>query len=211
VSVAPAQDEQCSTQLADDAQNILSEPQRHLPSWQTWLGAQATPHAPQFAASEDRSTHEPLQRVGLASPQPLTHWNPPPELGAHAGVGSAHAAPHAPQSVLVDKLVLHPRSAPHWAQPGSQAPLTAQDPPTHWTSWGSTWGRAVQSLAQAPQFRTLVCRSTHADPQIEVAQPPPGASTCAPGVAPSATVQGGSLAPGVDASVASVVIGRDKP
>lgn len=193
VKLAPAQAPQLDTQLADDGQSSWCGGHLHFPSSQIWPDAHAAPHAPQFAELDCRSTHEPLQRVGVAPLQPLTHWNAPPELAAQVGAGSAHAAPHAPQFVWVDRLVAQPTSAPHWAQPALHAPVASQEPARHCTLPGSTFGSAVQSFVHAPQYRTFVWRSTHSAPQSEALHP---GSPAGPLAGPART------SPGVDTSPA---------
>jgi hypothetical protein len=65
-------------------------------------------HAPQFAASLSRSTHElPLHNV-WPDAHPDTHRGDIPAGAAHNGVVPPHASAHVPQLPGVRRLVSHP-------------------------------------------------------------------------------------------------------
>lgn len=82
----------------------------------------------------------------------------------HSGRSLGHVVMHAPQCVGSSAAASHPArgSSLQCSQPGSHAPATTQRPATHAAPLDETCGSRVQSLPQAPQFRGLVCRSTHA-------------------------------------------------
>jgi hypothetical protein len=121
--------------------------QPHEPCKQVWPLVQATPHAPQLASSDCRSTHALLQLV-----------SPVPQDAAHApllqtGVEPEQLVPQEPQ--FCGSLVVSTHAPPHDVSPGAQTQL----PPLHASV-------EPQDFPQPPQSCAFVCVSTHAPLQL---------------------------------------------
>lgn len=80
-----------STHAPEQAMSPNSHIELQLPPEQTWPGAHAVPHAPQFFGSELNATHAPLHSAVPVGQRhaPVMHTRPAP-----------HARPQAPQFAL---------------------------------------------------------------------------------------------------------------
>jgi hypothetical protein len=115
---------------------------------------QRLPHVRQLFTSVIVSAHVIAQRVGAMGPHPLAHvYAPPPAPGVHTGMGSAHAARHAPQFVAVVRSVSQPSDAIELqsARLAAHALVSWHVPAVHRTIAASTPASAPQSVAHPPQ------------------------------------------------------------
>jgi len=128
--------------------------QTHLPFAHAWPGGQVTPHAPQLAALDVRSTHAPPQQTWLAAqtfpqaPQFVLEVRSA-HLPLQQDCPGAQLTPQAPQLPGLDVT-----STQQVVWPGGQVP----DPPEHCPFWQTV--PAGQAWPQAPQLALLVCVST---------------------------------------------------
>jgi hypothetical protein len=135
-------------------------PGRPLQSW---------PQAPQFRASDVRSTHIAPQASGAVLPQLAMHAGAPP-VAPQSGAGAVQAWPQPPQVCASARLASQPSSgrAEQCAKPAAQAGAgTEQTPELQWTTApGATLGSAPQSCPQVPQFLGSEDRFTQLVPQV---------------------------------------------
>jgi hypothetical protein len=120
--------------------------------------------APQFVGSEAKLTHFVPHRLGAGETQLDEHVyvDPDPEQSA---VGAEQVFPQLPQLSDVLTLVSHPSSArvEQCAKPAAQADggtLHTPDLQVIPVAPAATFGSAVQSCPQAPQFVGLDAKST---------------------------------------------------
>ena len=112
-----------------------------------------------------RSTQVDPQSVGALAGQAFAH-----PVWVQSGFPVGHCFPHCRQFWGDVRSVSHPSSArvEQWPQPFAHAVLgMTQAPFTHWTPAAvATFGSAVQSCPQLPQFFTSFAVSRHAEPHV---------------------------------------------
>lgn len=132
----------------------------HAPAAQVRPAAHALPQVPQFAASDCTSTQAPPQRV-----RPVAHavWHRPITQLAVPPPGATHALPHAPQCcALAISTVSQPLPRSRSQSPKPAKHWSPQTRPVH---EGTPFVPPAQTFSHAPQFATLVARSTQSATQ----------------------------------------------
>ncbi len=128
---------------------------------------------PQWSGSWLESMQLPPHMVGALDGQRSVQAKLPPPVGAHNGVVPLHMVVQAPQLAGLPRLVSQPGDDVQLPNPGRQAPVSEQLPTTQTTLAPSTLGRAVQSLAQLPQWCTSVASRIGSQAPVDRSSPRP--------------------------------------